>query len=206
MGPVDNPATQRHACAWAAFACVTWRRNSCGFVEPWIWATTSMAGACAGWVVGTKGAFFMSRWCCGFLQDLIARALIGNLPKDPYLVNNGSPGSSPEWIAKRSSAILTSVSAQFATPAHAGARRAILCRAAGPMPVTWPNWQTEGMDCSLSTPKPVSPNAYHADRLRAACSLAYAARTILRVPDGRSPQPHASSLHSCMHFLAFSRC
>src|SRR4051794_37727312 len=39
--------------------------------------------------------------------------------------------------------------------------------------------------CCLSTPKPCLANAYHADRLRAACSLAYAARTILRVPDRR---------------------
>jgi hypothetical protein len=39
--------------------------------------------------------------------------------------------------------------------------------------------------CSLSTPKSCLANAYHADRLRAACSLAYAARTILRVPDRR---------------------
>jgi hypothetical protein len=53
----------------------------------------------------------------------------------------------------------------------------------------------------LSTPKPCLANTYHADRLRAAGSLAYAARTILECPMARSPQPHASSLHGCMQLF-----
>ena len=50
----------------------------------------TMAGACAGWVVGTKVAFFMSRWCCGSSARPHRASAVGNLPEDLYLLNKGA--------------------------------------------------------------------------------------------------------------------